>query len=461
MSSPFSRRSLLKGVGAAALTMPLLESLGCTGENRSGNALATAKQALRFPKRIIFFYTPNGNLFLPDTMSFAGTVLEPLTPYKEKAVLIKGLDLSANDFGPGEPHQQGMALLTGRHLNTGTQVGGDGTVSGWAAGISVDQLIGDTIGQASRFKTLNVGVQSTQYGGTEVRTVLSYAGNDRPIANETSPYALYNRLFSQLGADLNLINLERNRRHSVLSFVKARYAALNSKVSVQDRQKLEQHLDSVNDIDRRLDNPSGIAGGFCSQPNIGTTLNLTDPANYGLIGTAQMDLVSMALACDLTRVVTLQWSASTNNRPYPFLSYDDGTGLKPIVDDEHILGHQPNTDVHAWGKLAVIRRWYMSQLAYLLGKLDAVKEGDGTMLDNTVVVWCSEITAGNTHSHHDAPFMLFGGAGGAWRTNRLLTFTAEVPHNNLLVSLINGMGIEATTFGDPAHCTGPLAGLIG
>jgi len=460
MSTRLTRRLLLRGASGAALALPLMESVGCTSSGEIAQAPATRKQALTFPKRIIFFYTPNGNLVLPNTMDFAGSHLEPLMPFRDKMVLIKGLDMRAHDEGPGEPHQQGMALLTGKKLNNGAQVGGDGTVSGWASGISVDQVIGGELGKNTRFKSLNVGVQSTQYGGTEVRTVLSYSGSDLPIANETSPYALYNRLFSQLGADLGTINRERNRRHSVLAFVKNRFNAITPKLSAGDRQKLEQHLTSINEVDQRLDNPAGLPGGFCGQPQLGTTLNLTDPANYGAIGTLQMDLVSMALACDLTRVVTLQWSASTNNRPYPFLNYDDGTGLKPIADDEHILGHQPDTDVHAWGKLAVIRKWYMRQLAYLMGKLEAVKEGEGTMLDNTAIVWCSEITSGNTHSHHDAPFLLCGGAGGAWRTNRLLEFPGDVPHNNLLVSLLNGMGVSATSFGEPSHCTGPLSGLI-
>ncbi len=460
MTSPqktrLTRRALLHGAAGGALALPLMQS--CT-PSRSAPEPARSRQALTFPKRIIFFYTPNGNLFLPSSMDFAGTALEPLTPFKQKMVLVKGLDLLANDTGPGEPHQQGMALLTGRQLNTGTQVGGDGSLSGWAQSISIDQHIGNVIGASSRFKTLNVGVQSTQYGGTEVRTVLSYAGNELPVANETSPYALYNRVFSQLGSDPFGVARQSQRRHSVIDFVKDRFQRLDRKLSTEDRAKLGAHLDSVRDIESRLDNSGGAVGGSCARPSLGAPIALTDVANFGTLGRLQMDLVSMALACDLTRVVTLQWSASTNNRPYPFLSYDDGTGLQPILGDEHVMGHQPDSDVHTWGKLGVIRRWYMEQLAYLLGKLEAVPEGAGTMLDNTVVVWCSEISKGNTHSHHDAPFLLCGGAGGAWQTNRLLDFPASVPHNNLLVSLMNGMGVPGSTFGDPAHCTGPLSGL--
>ncbi|MBL8923799.1 MAG: DUF1552 domain-containing protein [Myxococcaceae bacterium] len=456
-----SRRVLLKGAGGAALSLPLLESLGCAPATEPAEQLAKAesRQALTFPKRVIFFYTPNGNLFLPPTMDFTGSHLAPLAPYASKLVVLKGLDLLANDVGPGEPHQQGMALLTGRRLNSGNQVGGDGSLAGWAQSASLDQVLGNAIGASTRFKTLNLGVQSTQYGGTEVRTVLSYLGNDQPVANETSPWSLYNRVFSQLGADPFGVARLRQRRHSAIDFVKDRFTRLSPKLSRLDRQKLDQHLASVRDLESRLDNPAGAIGGSCAKPTLPAQFNLNDPANFGTIGRLQMDLTAMALACDLTRVVTLQWSASTNNRPYPFLQYDDGSGPKPILGDEHVLGHQPDTDVHAWGKLAVIRRWYMEQLAYLLGKLAAVPEGNGSLLDNTVVVWCSEIARGNTHSHRDAPFLLCGSAGGSWQTNRYLSYPGDVPHNNLWVSLLNAFGVAGTTFGDPMYCTGPLAGL--
>ena len=126
----------------------------------------------------------------------------------------------------------------------------------------------------------------------------------------------------------------------------------------------------------------------------------------------------MAFACDITRVATLQFSASTNNRPYPFLQYNGS----PIVDDEHILGHQPDEDAVAWGKLRVIRQWYAEQLAYLLGKLEAVPEGEGTMLDNTIIMLGSELSRGNTHSHMEAPFILAGG-GGEFAMGRNLDFS--------------------------------------
>jgi len=462
-----SRRSFLRGVGGVSLALPLFTSLGCqSSPSRAVEKLGSAALAgTGFPKRFIVVYTPNGNVGreLPPGMDFTGSILEPLIPFKDKMLVLRGLDLAAQSKPPGEPHQNGMAFLTGRGLNAGTMVGGDGTLAGWGSGISVDQEIAAAIGQETKHKSLHFGVQSTAYGGTEVRTVMSYAGSDQPISNETSPYSMYNLVFSGLGQDLVEVERLRARRKSILDAVGKRYESRSAKLGAEDKQKLEQHLESVRDVEKRLDNPTGTVGGYCQVPDTGAPIDLNDPMNYPVIGKLHTDLLVMALACDLTRVATLQWSASTNNKPYPFLAYDAGTGAgpQPILDDEHVMGHQPDDDVHAWNKLRIIRRWYMEQFAYLLSRLDAIQEGEGTMLDNTVVLLASEITQGNTHSHVDAPFLLAGSGGGYFKTGRHLNFAGDIPHNNLLVSIMNAMGLPATTFGDPEFCTGPLVELIG
>lgn len=458
-----NRRNFLKGMGGVSLALPMFSSLGC--ESRKSQAMEKLGRAALaetgFPKRFVVIYTPNGNIAreLPPAMDFTGTIFEPLTPFKDKLMLLRGLDLSVHNIPPGEPHQQGMAFLTGRPLNQGNMVGGDGTLAGWASGISMDQHIAAAIGQDTKHKSLHFGVQSTAYGGTEVRTVLSYAGADQPIANETSPYSMFNLVFSGLGQDPVGVEKLRGRRKSVLDAVGKRYESLNPKLSAEDRLKMEQHLASIREVEKRLDSPAGTVGGYCQVPSTGSPIDLNDPNNYPIIGKLQMDLAAMALACDLTRVITFQWSASTNNKPYPFLSYDDGTGLKPILDDEHVMGHQPDTDVHSWNKLRIIRRWYMEQFAYLLGKLNEVQEGTGTMLDNTVVLLASEIAQGNTHSHMDMPFFVAGSGGGYFKTGQDISFNGEVPHNNLLVSIANAMGLPDTTFGLEGYCTGPLAEL--
>jgi hypothetical protein len=443
-----TRRHFMAGAGGLSVALPLMHSLG-----RVSHA-----QPAAFPKRFIVFYTPNGNIELPASMDFTGSILEPLTPFKDKMLVLSGLDLSVHDQPPGEPHQQGMAFLTGRPLNTGEQVGGDGTLAGWASGISVDQEIANAIGNDTPHKSLHFGVQSTSYGGTEVRTVISYTGSDQPIANETSPYSMFDLVFSKLGADPLGLEKLRNRRHSVLDAVGKQYAALAPRLDSSDKLKLEQHLTAIRDVEMRLDNPGAELGGSCLLPDTGTPIDLNSPESYPAIGKLHMDLLVMALRCDLTRVATLQWSASTNNKPYPYLMYDAGDGPKPIAGDEHVMGHQPDTDVHAWGALRVIRRWYMEQFAYLLAALDGTPEGDGTMLDNTVILLGSEVARGNTHSHSDAPFLIAGSGGGYFKTGQYVQFDAT-PHNNLLVSLLHSMGVEATSFGSPEFCTGPLSGL--
>ena len=449
MTRRLTRRHFMAGVGGVSVAVPLLQSL-------SSRAHA---QAATFPKRFIVIYIPNGNIELPPTMDFAGSILEPLTPFKSKINVLAGLDLAVHDLPPGEPHQQGMAWLTGRPLNPGNQVGGDGTLAGWGSGISVDQEIANHIGAATPHKSLHFGVQSTAYGGTEVRTVISYTGADQPIANETSPYAMFDQVFSKLGADPLGLEKVRRRRHSVLDAVGKQYETLSPRLGREDKLKLAQHLAAIRDVEGRLDNAGGAIGGSCQIPMVGNKIDLNSPSSYPTIGKLQMDLLIMALRCDVTRVATLQWSASTNNKPYPFLMYDAGDGPKPIASDEHVMGHQPDTDLHAWGALRVIRKWYMEQFAYLLRALEETPEGDGTMLDNTVVMLGSELSRGNTHSHTNAPFLLAGSAGGYLKTGQYLTFDGKHPHNNLLVSLLNSMGVEKNTFGMPEYCTGALNGL--
>jgi hypothetical protein len=449
MSRQLTRRHFMAGVGGISVALPLMHSL----------PRESFAQAGAFPKRLVIVYIPNGNIEMPTGMDFAGSIMEPLTPFKEKMLLLSGLDLSVHDLPPGEPHQQGMAWLTGRPLNPGNQVGGDGTLAGWGSGISIDQEIAKVIGNDTPHKSLHFGVQSTSYGGTEVRTVMSYTGSDQPIANETSPYNMFDLVFSKLGADPLGLEKLRRRRHSVLDAVGKQYETLAPRLGAEDKVKLEQHLTAVRDVEMRLDNSGGALGGSCQIPMLGDKIDLNSPSSYPAIGKLHMDLVAMALRCDLTRVITLQWSASTNNKPYPYLMYDAGDGPKPIAGDEHVMGHQPDTDVHAWGALRVIRRWYMEQFAYLLNLLESTPEGDGTMLDNTVVMLGSELARGNTHSHTDAPFLLAGSAGGYFKTNQHLTFEGKNPHNNLLVSLANSMGVDTNTFGMPEYCTGALAGL--
>ncbi len=455
------RRTFLKGLGGASLALPLMGSLGCSPEDQKRiEKVSTAQQrAGRFPKRFIYMYTPNGSYETP-TPEFSN-YWSVLAPLREKITFITGLDMLSCMKPPGEPHQQGMALLTGRRLNSGTFVGGDGSLAGWASGISLDQEIAKAVGQTTKRSTLNLGVQSTNHGGTEVRTVCSYLGSDLPVPNETNPWNVFDSLFSDLGADPEGAETLKLRRKSVLDRVDKKYEKLVTKLSGEDKKKLEQHLDAVREVEKRLDTTGGVIGGDCQMPTIssaplGIEQFLGDPTNFPTIAKLHIDLLVMAFACDLTRVATLQFSAATNNRPHPWLLHNGS----PILDDEHGLSHQADSATAAWQKLGIIRKWNLEQLLYLMTALNNIGEDDGTMLDNTGIILTSEIYRGNTHSHMNQNFLVAGGCGGALKMNQFINYDGERPHNDLLVSMLQAYGIETDTFGDEESCTGPLTELM-
>lgn len=459
------RRTFLRGMSGLGLGLPLFESLGCAQRDareldpaeRTGVAYQReGKNA--FPKRILFWYTPNGNYDIP-TPGLEG-MWSPLQAFAPYSTYVKGMDMTSLGVWhtDGEPHQFGMCALTGKRPNPGDFVGGDGSRAGWGSGISVDQEIANAIGTTSKAKSIVCAVHPR---GSEVRHVLSYTGSDSPIIGETNPYNLYQTLFSQLGADPMLVEATRKRRKSVLDLVDKQYADVSKKLSRGDRDKLDKHLTSVRDVESRLNNSGGVVGGNCQRPDQGDPIDLEDANNFGVIGDLFIDMIAMAFACDITRVGVLQWSSSANNRPYPFLSYNG----QPIMDDEHALSHAAvvNDGVPApgpvWDKIRIIKNWYNARLERLLAKLDSMPEGEGTVLDNTIVVLFSEITYGFSHSNLDLPFGIYGKGGGALKGGQFLDYPDRY-HNDLLVTLLNIMGVEATTFGDPDYVTGPLSDMM-
>jgi hypothetical protein len=163
-----------------------------------------------------------------------------------------------------------------------------------------------------------------------------------------------------------------------------------------------------------------------------------------------MDLIVMAMTCDLARVASLDIGGSTSGLRYNWVG---------VADGHHDVSHRGDSDADARAKLAKIDRFNAEQFAYLVKSLGAVREGTGTLLDNTIVIWTSEIAKGNSHGPFDKPHVLAGRGGGSLRPGRWLALSGEVPHGNLLVWLLNAMGINATTFGNPDYCSGALGGL--
>jgi hypothetical protein len=433
-----NRRTVLRGLGAS-VALPWLEAFA---------------QPVAFPRRLVIVFTANGtivNQWLPTGTTNAfnlSRILKPLEPFKSKLLVLDGIDCESAHHGPGNnAHDLSMGhLLTGTELVPGPQGVGDFShlVDGSAGGPSVDQFIASRLNAGTRFQSIEFGVRA-QNIFMPLPSRLVYKGVFQPVQPENDPARMFDRLFgSNLNTDPNGAQRQKAKRKLAFDRVNADFAALRSTVGTEDGKRLDAHAQNLVEIERRA----------LSLP----TLNCTVPTrpnasnDYRLQGQLMMDLLHHALSCDLTRVATLQWSTAQSGATFPWLGFSEY---------HHELSHAGDSDAAAQEKLVKINEWYAQQFAYLLGKLEATPEGNGTLLDNTAVVWVNELSKGNNHSHTNIPIVMAGGLGGQFKTGRFLQFSGTAPHNDFLLSLINAMGVPATSFGNPAYCKGPLSVLTG
>lgn len=409
---------------------------------------------------MILLFNPNGTVgedFWPATGATEsafelGRILQPLADFKDKMLLLRGLHLSVADLKnlPGGPHQRGIGgLFTGSELQTGTMKDGDGSLAGWANGVSVDQEVVKSINPPTLLPSLEIGVRAT---AADVMARISYSAPGTPVPPMNDPREVFHRLNAGFASDLaGPEQVERReQRRRVMAAVQAQYTALRPRVSVNDRIKLERHGDFLNGIVRRLDY-SIRPGPFCVAPGEPPALQVEVAEDMPDVTRLQLDLLALALACDLTRVASVQFSSAINAIHFPWLNSSD-TG--------HNLSHKGPSDVEAREQLVARSAWYAEQIAYLVRQLSSITEGDRTILDNTVIAWGNEISQGNSHSHEDIPFVLIGSAGGHFRTGRYLQYSG-LPHNRLLVSLLQAMGVPTTSFGyAEVGSGGPLDNLV-
>jgi hypothetical protein len=434
VSLRITRRSLLGAAGAVVASSLLPESV------KAGPFAAP-------PTRLVIVFSANGTIYdswVPQgsgTSFTLSTILQPLAPYQQKLLVLDGVEVQSAYNGPGDDHMKGMGhMLTGTELLPGNTQGGAGTPAGFAGGISIDQRIAADIGSATRFPSLEFGVMVQ---GSDVWSRMIYSGANQPLPPMEDPMQAFSRVFgnSTLSAQQQAILLKR--RKSVMDYAQGTLSGLASKVPADDRVRLNQHHDSIQQIEAQLLQQTQA----CATPTV-STIDTNDINNYPAIGKVQMDQLVAALACGQTRIASLQWSHSVSDIPMPWLSI--GTG-------HHTLSHAPDSDSASQASLVSINTWYAQQFAYLLGKMDSVQESNGTLLDNSLVIWVNELAKGNVHSHKPLPVVMAGGCGGALKTGRLISFSTPQPHNNLLVTIANLFGTKITTFGNPAYCTGALS----
>jgi len=271
---------------------------------------------------------------------------------------------------------------------------------------------------------------------------MSWRSATQPLPKEVNPKLVFERLFGS-GPDAGRAARDQKRK-SVLDFVRADSADLASKLGAADRRKLDEYFAAVRDIETRIAKaemmPEPKAPDFPKPTQV--------PASYEEHLRLMCDLIVLAFRADVTRVATFVFANEGSNKPYPFIKVSEG---------HHDLSHHGN-DAKKKEKIRDINTFHVTQLAYLLGKLKSVKEGDGTLLDHCMVAYGSGNSDGNAHNHEDLPVLLAGRGCGTIKPGRHLRFPKETPLNNLWMSMLDRMDAKVSQLGDG---TGTLPGLGG
>jgi len=429
----WSRRKFIASAATAAIAAPFIRIL-------NGDS-AYAAEGDGFAKRLIIFFSPNGTVHshwrpTGGELNFdfaAGSILEPLKPHKNDIIVLDGIDF----YGVAN-HEPGMsAMLTGG--------GGSGTLSG---GKSVDQYIASQIGQGMKFPSLELGIQTSAWGASnQTRMCCSSPGTYVPP--DDNPLSVYERMFGEFGASDEQKDKIFNRRKSILDLVSGELKDLRYRVGYEEKLKLDQHLESIVQMEGSLVTPVDV----CAPPSSALSVPTQEHQYFADITAAQIDLMFTALACDMTRVASLQLSHTVGPHVFTWLGHTEG---------HHSLSHMGDSDAAGVLRYVEAERWITEQFVVLLEKLKNTPEpdGEGSMLDNTCLLWAQELGDGRLHDCVSVPFVIAGKAGGFFQTGRYLQSGSE-PHQKLLVSICHAMGLSNPVFGDPSHGGGPLMGLVG
>ena len=452
-----SRRTVLRGAGAA-LALPLLEAMipsrSFIRSAAAAAGAATSGAAAVAPARMMFVFLPNG----VEPTAWSQALSSVLAPHAGVASVMRGLchrNAEAQLDGPGDHARSAACFLTGVHPKKTS--GGDIT-----AGVSVDQVAARAFSGRTKFESLELGGEATMTAGNcdsgyscAYSANISWRGPHTPSGKDHDPRVLFERLFA-LGPSHEDAQARTRRmalRKSILDALAPSTAALRERVGVNDRRKLDEYLDGVRDLERRIES----AEKFENSPtgaHEGVVIPKGSPPTY----TARIDLLSdlavLALQTDRTRVVTLMLANEGSNRSFPELG---------VADGHHEVSHHGD-QADKKEKFAKINRWQVERFARLLAKLRETQADGEPLLDHTMLLFGAAITDGNRHNHDDLPVVLAGGralgvthtpttsASGEVLGERIAT--SGTPLCNLYVSMLNKVGVRSDRFGDS---TGALA----
>ncbi len=431
------RRTFLRGLGAT-LALPFLDAMVPA-------MAATTASAATPATRLAFLYVPNGIIqktWLPTKVGtgfeFAST-MKPLEPFRNNLLVMSNLAQNGGRSlgdGAGDHARAGASWLTGIHpkKTEGADI---------HAGISADQIAAAEFGKTTQLASLEIGLEEPNLAGgcdsgysCAYTNTISWRTPVSPNPMEVNPRAVFERLFGDGDSTDAASRMRRmNEDRSILDFVRGDVARLSPGLGARDKNKLDQYLDGIRDIERRiqkaeqqsatmklpvLERPSGIPDDFLEHAKL------------------MADLMVVAFQTDMTRVVSFMIAREGSNRSYRSIGVSDG---------HHSVTHHQN-DPEKIAKTIKINELHVQSFAYLLDRMKSTPDGDGTLLDHSMLLYGSSISDGNAHTHNDLPLVLAGGASGQIKGGRHIRYEKETPMSNLLVTMLDKAKVPTEKLGD-------------
>ncbi len=429
------RRTFLKGVGAA-MSLPLLDAMLPAGS-------WAAEQAAKTPTRMAFIFFPNGAI-MPSwkpteegpNYKFSET-LQPLAKFKADFNVITGLAQDngrAKGDGPGDHARCAASYLTGAHpyKTSGADI---------RLGVSVDQAAAQQVGGLTKLPSLEIGIERGQNSGNcdsgyscAYSSNVSWKSESTPVAKEINPRLVFERLF---GAESNGEKGDNRRdlyRKSILDLVAQDAAKLKEQLGKTDRRKIDEYFTSVRELELRIVRAEEEAKK--QRPEFETPSGV--PKDLQEHVRLMYDLLVLAFQTDTTRISTFMLGNAGSNRSYRMVGVSEG---------HHSLSHHGNNK-EKMAKIQKIDQFLVEQFAYFLERLKSVKEGERTLLDNSMIVYGSGLSDGNRHWHHDLPIVMAGGGSGTIKTGRHIMLNGETPMNNLFLSMLDRVNAKIEKIGD-------------
>jgi len=425
------RRTFLRSL-STTLALPLLDAMV--------PALAAGKDAAANPPvRLGFVYVPNGIIMDRWTPTGEGAgfgfapTMQPLEPFRDHMVVLSGLaqaNGNALGDGPGDHARAGATWLTGVHpkKTEGADI---------HAGVSADQIAARELGKTTQLGSLEIGLESPTLAGDcdsgyscAYTNTISWRSPTTPNPMEISPRAVFERLFGDGDSTdpvARLASLDEQR--SILDYVAGDVGRLESGLDASDRRKLSEYLDAIRDIERRIQK--------AEEQNATIKLPIMErptsiPEAFSDHARLMMDLMVIAYQTDMTRVISCMIAREGSNRSYRSIGVPDG---------HHSMTHHDGDPVKI-EKVVKINHLHAETFAYLVEKMQSTEDGDGTLLDHSMILYGSSLSDGNRHTHDELPLVLVGGGCGKIKGGRHLRFPKETPMNNLLLTLLSKAGLH-------------------